>query len=47
MSAADRGCDQPFVCDKDAEWVLLAHGKFPQGDVHLDREKVPPKERDG
>lgn len=48
MSTIAQGCDPPYVCDHDAEWVVLAWGKFPHGDVHdFDWEVVPLKERDG
>jgi hypothetical protein len=48
LSIIAQGCDPPYVCEHDAEWVVLAYGKFPHGDVeNFDWEEVPLKERDG
>jgi ParB-like chromosome segregation protein Spo0J len=48
LSTIAQRCDPPYVCDHDMEWVILAYGKFPRGEVvDFDWEEVPLKERDG
>ena len=37
----------PYICRHDAEWAILAYGKFPRGEDHsFDWDKVPLDKRD-